>query len=229
MEIHTVRGGTKEEFCNGEYNLAVPISLGNRWFTEQSVLELVQFSLPYAKEFLVVYVADTIHAVNIEVRNRRSRNGALRKAKRMGREFLLSVQQTLSANLHVTEKDKVFYKNWDDLLTDDYLKKQKFLYDKYKKDSDFRREIKRLVKNTTSMEEKGFSEEEIEKLGNYIIEELPELLMRVPIDGLQFDANVYPFDNDLLVLVEDIQKGRKFPEIAKEMIDSKNKVFVEVR
>ena len=49
------------------------------------------------------------------------------------------------------------------------------------------------------------------------------------MNGVECDAYVYPFDGELVVLTEKIQRGELFPEIKKAIMDTNPKVFLEVR
>lgn len=49
------------------------------------------------------------------------------------------------------------------------------------------------------------------------------------MDGTIFDANVYPYDGEVVRLAEDIQKGQRFPEIQKNVFEGDSKVFIELR
>ena len=45
MQLHKIRGGDKEQLEKGEYTICVGISLGNRWFTTENIIELIRWSL----------------------------------------------------------------------------------------------------------------------------------------------------------------------------------------
>ena len=62
----------------------------------------------------------------------------------------------------------------------------------------------------------------------YVIAEFPEILSRVPISGLVFDAYVYPFDSKLVEFVENIQKVQSSLKSRKNS-RYRAKVFLEVR
>ena len=49
------------------------------------------------------------------------------------------------------------------------------------------------------------------------------------MNGVECDAFVYPFDGELAMFAEKIQRGELFPEIKKVIMDTKPKVFLEVR
>ena len=178
---------------------------------------------------MVVYVADSIHAVNIEVRNKRSPESAKLKALKMGNEILQKVSDSAIKIFTPEKLDKIYYAKWDDLLTPQYQKKLKFLKDKYSFDLNFRNLIIQFISQFTRGEARVFSQDDLTKLGTYLVDELPELLMRVPIKNLPVDAHVYPFDSEFLDMVEKIQNRTLFPEIADSIIDTPPKVFLEVR
>ncbi len=229
MKLHSIRGGNTTEMYEKAYNLAVPISLGNRWFTTDRIIDLIRYSLQYTNEYVIVYVADEIHAINIEVRSKRSREFALRKALMIGEEVLFKVKQRVNSDFNDTEKERVKFAKWSDFNTNEYSNKLQFLYKKYLDCPIFKKEVLNLVESSVVNESKVFSQEDKIRLGEYIIEELPELIVRVPIKGLIFDANVYPYDGRLLEFVEKIQKGVIFKDIKENILDTEPKVFIEVR
>lgn len=228
MKAYSARGGNLEKMYSKSYNLAVPISLGNKWFTVDRVVALVQFSLQYTKEYVIVYVADDIHAINIEVRNRRSQESSLKKARVMGEKILDELKEKIESNIDDIDKQKIIYAHWSGFQTDSYKEKLDYLYNKYKSDISFRREILSIVESFLENETKEFTEEDKTRLGEYIIEELPELIARVSINGLSFDANIYPTDGRLLEFVEEIQQGKIFNDVRDVLLDTEPKVFIEV-
>lgn len=229
MQLYKIRSGTEEDLLNRHYNIGVGISLGNRWFTPENIVSLIEWSLSYTKDYVIVYVADLIHAINIEVRNGKSPEKAEEKALRMGEDILEQVKKLVDEKFGTDEKSKICYATWSDLLTPSFRAKVDFLYEKYHSEAEFKRTIIELVEGFTENENRNFTEEDKEKLGSYVIEELPEVLARTPISGMTFDAYVYPYDGELPELVERIQKGEIFPEIKESIIDTEPKVFLEVR
>ena len=229
MHLHKIRGGSIEKLKSHKYNIGVGISLGNKWFTPENILGLVEWALEYTKEFVVVYVADSIHTINIEVRNRKRPKKAREIALRMGDEILRKTKELVDEKFTPEQLAKIHYAKWDELLTPEYQKKLDFLREKYKIDPTFRETIIKLINDFTKEENRTFSPEEKLKLGTYLVEELPELLCRVPIRSLPFDGNAYPYDSEFLAVIEKIQKGEMFPEIKLNIMDTEPKVFLEVR
>jgi hypothetical protein len=85
------------------------------------------------------------------------------------------------------------------------------------------------VRTSVASESRTFSEEEVDKLSMYILHEMPEIICRVPMKEYECDAYVYPFDGEVVQLAEQIQKGEAFPEIRENILDTRPKVFLEVR
>ena len=229
MKFYKIRGGNENELRSKAYNIGVGISLGNKWFSPENILGLTEWALEHTKEYVVVYVADSIHAINIEVRNRKSPEKAKEIASKMGDEILQKTQELVNKKLSPEQLAKIHYAKWDQLLTPEYQKKRDFLREKYQNDFAFSETIVKFIDDFTKSENKTFSSEEKLKLGTYLVEELPELLCRVPINNLPFDGNAYPYDSEFVAIVEKIQKGDLFPEIKEKIIDTEPKVFLEVR
>ena len=229
MQLYKIRGGTEKELYDRKYNIGVAISLGNKWFTVKNIVEQVRWALPLTKEYVVVYVADSIHAINLEVRNKISSRRALRIAMESGGKMLEEVRVELERVFAKKDLNRVHFAKWNDLLTDVYKHKISYLYSRYEQDGDFREEIHSSGRSHTSKETKEFTEQDINKLGTDIIEELPEALCRVQIKGHEIDAYTYPFDSELPEFIENIQNKILFPEIKETILDTEPKVFLEVR
>jgi tRNA-dependent cyclodipeptide synthase len=229
MKLHLIRGGSREDLENRKYNIGVGISLGNKWFTPENILGLIKWSSRYTKENVVVYVADTIHAINVEVRKRKSYEVALKHVVKEGTAILDCVKQISNKSLSPEALNRISFATWSDIVDERYRQKVIFLYSFFEKNIVFRKKLISLVKSHLKKEKRSFSEKEIIRLSHYIIEELPEVLNRVKINNVIYDAYAYPFDGELPIFVEQIQRGEVFPEIKTAIIDTEPKVFLEVR
>ncbi|OHA88878.1 MAG: hypothetical protein A3C70_01680 [Candidatus Zambryskibacteria bacterium RIFCSPHIGHO2_02_FULL_43_14] len=65
MKLHKIRTGNREDLEDKKYTLSIGVSLGNKWFTIENIIDLIRWSLPRTKYDLVVYVGDSIHAINL--------------------------------------------------------------------------------------------------------------------------------------------------------------------
>lgn len=229
MQLHLIRGGTHEALESRVYNIGIGISLGNKWFTQEHIFDSVLWALSYTREFVLVYVADSIHAINLETRGRMTKQKALEKATRLGLEMLVTTEKTLASALSDTELKLVRYARWTDITDPNYPMKVAYLLRKYEEDMVFKHFIENLVHEKVSGEKRRFSNEDIHQLGRYIIEELPELVAQVPFCGATLEACMYPFDSSLTKFAEQLQLGTIFPEIKNRLLDTLPKVFLEVR
>jgi tRNA-dependent cyclodipeptide synthase len=229
MELHTIRGGTKEELEAKKYNIGIGLSLGNKWFTPENIVQQIKWALPYTREYVVVYVADTIHAINLEVRSRMTKERALRVAKRYGQEILAAVRDEADRVFSTEERKKILYATWDDVATQEYKDNVQYLYGLYGSNVVFHEQIREVVRCWVEKDSRIFTDTEQEQLGTYILEELPEVMARVPIGGHVYDAYAYPHDGRLTQFIEKLQKGELSPEVRERIMHSLPKVFLEVR
>jgi tRNA-dependent cyclodipeptide synthase len=226
MNLKIIRGGSVDDFYAKKYTLGIGISLGNKWFTPENIVSLIEWSLPHTKDKLIIYVADQIHAINLEVRNRLTYEKALKKARTAGSEILNNIKKLAESKFSERELDIIIYANWEDLANKTYQDKVSFLYQLYKDNDNFAKHIDNLIKDYTKKEKRVFTSEEITRLSNYILEELPECLCRVPIHNLVCDAYIYPTDGPLAIFVEQLQFGKIFPEIREKILDTDPKALI---
>lgn len=228
MELHTIRGGRREILENRGYTIGVGISIGNKWFNPDNIFELIKWILDWSKDKVVVYVADSIHAINISVRSRRNMDAARKLALKAGDEIFDSVKDKIK-ELSPEQINRILFVKWDEIIDDNYNRKLEYLRGLYSNNSLFKEAIHRIVMSHISKETRQFSDGDIDALGLYIIEELPECINRVKMRGIVVDAYVYPFDGELTKFIEQIQNGEIFPEIRENIMDTDPKVFLEVR
>lgn len=229
MNLYRIRGGNEGELRQKEYTIGIGISLGNKWFNAEKIADLVKWALSYGKNHVIVYVVDSIHAINIEVRNKVSFKKALDRALLLGDTILREAKEKIEEEFSQEDANRVLYAKWKDIADDSYKKKVDYLMELYGGDVNFKNAIHLIVKGFVSKETRTFSEEKINRLGMYVIEELPEIINRVPMKGIVCDAYVYPFDGELTQFAEKIQNGEIFPQIKENIMDTEPKVFLEVR
>ena len=169
MELHRIRGGNKEELEARAYTIGVGISLGNKWFTPENILGLVIWSLQYTRENVIVYVADSIHAINEEVRGKMSPERAMERSLKKGTEILQEVKTLIDQQLSEEDKERIVYSNWNEIIDANYQKKLVWLTEFFRESPAFENRIKEIVRTNTSKEQKSFTEEDIEKLSIYIL------------------------------------------------------------
>jgi tRNA-dependent cyclodipeptide synthase len=228
MELYKIRSGSKEEFEARAYNIGVGISLGNKWFSIENSIELTKWALKHTKDYVVIYIADSIHAINLEVRKKINSEKAREQALELGLSFMNEIKAAVRKEFSPADQRQIHFAHWEDIANNTYKKKVNYLYNLYETDTAFQNTIESVVRNFVSKEERKFKEDEIHKLGTYILEEFPEQITRVSAGEFMYDAFVYPGDSEIVRLAERINKGEIFPEVKENIVDTKPKVFLEV-
>lgn len=211
--VGVIRGVSLKEIEYKKHNIFVGISLGNKWFTRENIKSEILWCLRYSKDKVGVLVADTLHAINYEVRNGYSKKRALRYALRKGGEMCLLIEEIIS-KLPKKEQKRVEIIRWDEVKENDFRKNVLLnLYKQFEKDPRFKQEIVSIVDNLIKRESRKFNTNQRLHLCRYVLEELPEFLQGLWIKRTYYDCHVYPKDDLLNQFVEKIQKKQIHPEI----------------
>lgn len=226
-EVGIVRGVDKKEIFSKEFNIYLGISIGNKWFTKNNIRKHLKWALKHTKNKVGILVADTLHAINYEVKEKMKPKNAREKAIRKGEECMQMLHELIGEQPE-KDKKKIVILKWEDLRNQkDYDKAVKILYKEYQENKTFRYEVLDILTSYLKNSWIRTDEEKIKQLGLYIIEELPEFLMGFSYKGAYFNCFVYPVDNKLPILVEEIQYKRKFTHLHK-LINIKKTAFVEL-
>ena len=119
--LGVIRGATEQEVLSKKFNIYVGISLGNKWFTKDHIKEHLLWALKHTKERAGLLVADTLHAINYEVKEKKSVENARKKALRKGDE-MISILKEIIKELPKEQQSKVDIIRWDDVKANDYYK-----------------------------------------------------------------------------------------------------------
>jgi tRNA-dependent cyclodipeptide synthase len=224
LKITRVYGGNEQAVVERKHNILIAISLGNKWFTKENLKEYIEWALKNSKDRVLIWVADKINAVNYEVKDKKSSEVSLRRALREG-DRKLSFIQNILLELPKKECNKVDIVRHSDLeLLDEYIKLKEYFHQKFNKDQKFREAVLVIVKSTISLR---FNESQIEKLSEYVLNELPLILSSFKYKNIEYSCYPYPVNTRVAEFVEKIQMKEIFPEICNE-IKFKNMVCVQL-
>jgi len=228
LKIGVIRGSTEKEVKSKIFNLYVGVSIGNKWFTDSNIKHQILWCLKYSKNKVAILIGDTLHAINYEVRNKLSPEKAYNRAIKEGDKYVKRIKKIIS-KLPREEQLRICIVRWDDVKKDSFNKEFiAFFYKEFKENKKFNQEVKKIVLGFTKNETKSLSEKEIDKLCEYILQELPELLHGFTYNGVYYNCYTYPFDNPLTQMVEKIQKKEIFSHFHDKLRVKKN-VFIELR
>jgi len=226
-EIGVIRGASEKEVKSKKFDIYIGVSLGNKWFTKENIKQYILWCIKYTKSKVAVLIADTLHSINYEVRNRESSDKALKRAIKEGDKFEKIVKEIIS-ELPKDQQKIIEILRWEDVKEDPFNKKFiPFFFNEFKTNLKFKEEILKLVKGFTKKDSKNFSQKDIEKLCEYILIELPEILHGFIHKRIYYNCYVYPYDSPLTRMVEKIQNKTLFPHFHKK-IGIQSNVFVEL-
>lgn len=215
VRIEKILDGTRAELESRQYNIFVPISLGNLYFTKARVSELVQWSLEHTRDSVVILISDKIHAINYEVLRNMDRQQSGKAARSLG-DNKLKMAERIIRSLPSELRGRVLAVRWDDIEQGTFAETQKVLQEEYRTNAQFKAAVHRIVKE--SLKEKTPDDQEaVNRLGDYVIAEMPLMLNGITVRGKQYEVFLYPGLTELNALMSDIQNHRQFPDIAAKL------------
>jgi tRNA-dependent cyclodipeptide synthase len=222
MRIASCLNVTPEEVAARQHNIWIGVSLGNSYFTKENTREYIKWSLENTKERVLVVIPDVLHAVNLEVLDNRTPQAALRKAVKIGDEKAVEVMEIIDT-LSGEDKKKISVVRWKDLLeNEDYRMKLKAIKDEFEDNKEFHDFITDIVKSGRSDRSERLSkmtDEELDRLSNYVLYELPHFMNGVQgdRDDLVYTIIPYPGLNKLDDLAVGLCNGTMFVELSKKL------------
>ena len=208
--IVRVRGGSKEDVLNKKFNIFVAISLGNKWFTKENIKEYIFWALKNTRNKVLVLIADRIHAINYEVKNKQTPELSLKRALREGGKKVILVEEIIK-NLSQNEREKIGVVRWGDLeILDKHKELKEFFHKKFNDDRNFKEAVLDIVENTISLK---LDASKTRELSEYVLNELPEVLASFEYKGDVYNCYPYPTNTEIAKFVERIQKREIFSEI----------------
>lgn len=207
---------TQEEIDNNLFNIFVGISLGNKLLTPELAKKCVKWAHEYTKEDLVILIADDIDVINWMVFNGLSQEEAERKVQQKGygiKGMFDKAIRTLAKEendpSYIAETHIIF---WDDIKNKGYDYLREILAEEYEKNTEFRNQVLYFVDKYIALRDSEVSDQEKDRLADYIISELPTLLGGIFWNNTLYNLILYPtyIDSGMSQFVLDIRGGKYF-------------------
>lgn len=221
MKIKDCLGITSEEIKSKEHNIWIGVSLGNKYFTQENIKQYIEWALEHTKNKVLVVIADSIHAINLEVLDHRNPKSARRRALVVGDEKYGEVK-ALIQNLSTNDQERVSVVRWDDVTKfNNYKQRLELVRNEFKSNPEFHDEVIDIVKSGRPDRADKISQmpdTEINRLAEYVLEEIPLF-----VDGVKDSDNTiytlipYPGLTKLDELFVDLNTGKRYSELAKNM------------
>jgi len=214
MEIKTYLNTTKEEVESKSFNIWIGISLGNKYFTKENIKKYILWALENTKEDVVILIADKIHAINYQIRNKYTKERAMQVALRKGQEIKQSVSKIIK-QLPEKKQNKIHILLWNNIENDpDYKSIKNIIFNEFKVNPIFHKRIVEISKENMKFK---FTEEEFEKLSFYVLNELPLFIKGVKYNKKVYNLIPYPGLGKIDYLTIDLLEGKSFPELTKKL------------
>ena len=228
MKINKYCNTTKKEVYDKNFNVWIGISLGNKYFTKENIKKYIEWGVKHTKEDILVVIADRIHSINLEILDKKTKNVALNRALKLGEQKYLEFKEILFELSDKISK-KVTVVKWNDVTSSDYYKKQlKIVMDEFRNNRKFHDHIIGIVKDGRKDRKESLdklADEKMDRLAQYIIEELPLFTGGVHYNNTVYTLIPYPGFTKLDELFIGLQNKTIFPELAKKL-DTTNKIQI---
>lgn len=214
MRIATYLNTSKQEVFAKKLNIIIGVSLGNKYFTKEHILDYLLWSVENTKEKVTVLIPDKIHAVNYEVRSGYNNKRAEKKAQREGGKIKNIVEEIING-FSTEQKVMVNILKWEEIETENHKRMVAIFYDEFINNPKFKKDILDIVKEYFCSEK--LANCDYEKLATYVLEELPMLVAGIEYEGIKYDLLPYPGISKIDYLKIGLQESTIYPELSKKL------------
>lgn len=207
---------TQEEIDKKLFNVFVGISLGNKLLTPELAEKYVKWAHANTKDNAVILIADDIDTANWVVFRGLSQKEAEEKVRQKGYGMKGMFDKAIR-NLAREENDPTYIANvhiifWSDIRNKGYDHLKEILAEEYETNKEFREQILYFVDKYIELRDAEISDEDKDKLADYIISELPTLLGGIYWNDTLYNLVLYPtyVDSGMSQFVLDIRGGKYF-------------------
>ncbi len=217
MKIGQCINAIPQDIDSNKFNYWIGISLGNRFFAKENIRKYIEWTLLHTNNSVFVLVADSIHSINLEILDGHKNQAALRKALRFGDAKIAEIENVIQS-FPIEKAHKIKVGRWSDIENNEVHKKRvRIFFEEFGKKESFHKRVVDIVKDSFKNNPKNIVQADVDKLAEYVLNELPPF-----IDGLHafeclYDAIIYPSIGPIDILVKDIQEGLVFPWLTKNL------------
>jgi tRNA-dependent cyclodipeptide synthase len=215
MRIGKCLNIAKAEIKERRFNIFIGISLGNKYFTREHIRNYLLWGLENTRERVAILIPDKIHGINYEVKSGYSFERASAIARRKGDEMEKMVVEIMG-ELEIPPC-KVQILRWEQIENESYLQMLRIFREAFLGDAEFRTVVTGIVKEIPNIKSLKLDDVQYGRLSQYVINELPVLIGGIKKDGINYELLPYPGFSDIDYLALDLQEGKSFPKITKQL------------
>jgi len=222
MKIKEVFNSTKEEIENKMFNIFIAFCLGNKFFlkgnliNEENIKDYLKLALKDTKEKVILLIADKIQATNYNVRNNNTKSYNYRRVFRDGKKIKEQLENFVDKYFS-DKKERIKIIQWEEYENQDLFCKEttRIIYKKFNEDKIFREEVFKRVKET--MTDRYFTDKQYWEMCNYILDEFSVVYSGLVFEKMYYGLFFYPKMDSIAYFIEDVKKGKLFPELTKKL------------
>jgi len=207
---------TQEEIEKKLFNIFIGISLGNKLLTPDLAEKYVKWAHAYTKDNVVVLIADDIDVTNWVVFRGLNKEEAEKKVREKSYGMKGMFDKAIR-NLARKENDPSYIANvhiifWSDIRNKGYDHLKKILVEEYKTNEKFKERVLYFVNEYVELRDAEVSEENKDRLADYIVSELPTLLGGIYWNDTLYNLILYStyINSGMSKFVLDIRGGKYF-------------------
>jgi tRNA-dependent cyclodipeptide synthase len=225
MRITGYLNCTNEDIEARKFNIFIGISLGNRYFSKEHLREYMHWAVDRTKDDVLLVIADSNHAINYEVFDGYSIEKALRHALRDGDKIVAMLDELIKE--FSSEKGRLFkIVRWQAVQeTEYYISTKPIFLSEFQKNRAFHDYILTIVRTNLKDRISGLGADALDKLGQYILDELPVMANGIEYKGKTYDLHPYPGLTSFDELLMGFQHKTLFKELA-EKIKIRNDIAI---
>jgi tRNA-dependent cyclodipeptide synthase len=222
MNIKACFNTDKERIHNKEYNILVPICLGNKFFSRDGVItdnvkKFVTWALENTKEKVLILVVDKIQDTNYFVRHgHKSEVACRRKVLKDGKKIYDALYQIIDQFFN-DKKSQIILIRYEDYESDDLNSKDisNTVHNEFESDKAFNQAVLASVKS--SVIDRKFSEQEYYRLCNYVLDEFALVYAGAEYGSNFYGLYIYPEADSVSDLIFRIQTGVSFKKLQEKL------------
>jgi len=223
MKIKNYLNTTQKEVNSKKFSIWIGISLGNKFFTKENIREYILWALEKTKDDILVVIGDNLHSINLEILDGYNKVSALRKAIEIGdkkekeiNEIILELPPDKAKLIKIVRFAHVTSSKYHALRLE-------ILRNEFKSNSNFNSMIIDTIKENKKVQEKQLSNTELDKLAEYIIQEIPVYLNgakyggRPEHGGKTYLLQIYPGIGLIDLILMKLQDGSFSQELTSKL------------
>ncbi|MFA6158127.1 MAG: tRNA-dependent cyclodipeptide synthase [Candidatus Paceibacterota bacterium] len=230
MEIKNCLLVSKESIMAKEHNLWIGYSCGNKWFTLDSLSELIELGLKHTKKSLLILIQGRLGATNFKYIENMGRAEALKEAFRVSDEKRVEIEN-LVKDLPEDRRSKIIIADYDEVLTPQFITQREILMREFSLQKEFYDRVMEISEDFLDIRHRTISKNRKEDVALYILQELPLFLDGVIKKGTEnlHTVILYPGLGKLDYLVKDILEDNGFKSLKERLVVTNNPGIADIQ